>query len=83
MEKAGGPEKARALVNAAEPKNGKTALHFAAENRHCMMVSSSKALVRPYRLLYFLSIIFSIWCLCRCVVRVPVLYLCGVCVHYR
>jgi ankyrin repeat protein len=39
MERAGGPEKARALVNAAEPKNGKTALHFAAENGHCAMVA--------------------------------------------
>ena len=39
MEKAGGPEKARALVNAAEPRNGKTALHFAAENGHCAMVA--------------------------------------------
>ena len=39
IEKAGGPEKARALINAVESRTGKTALHFAAENGHCAMVA--------------------------------------------
>jgi ankyrin repeat protein len=39
MEKAGGPEKARELINAVESRTGNTALHFAAENGHCAMVA--------------------------------------------
>ncbi|ELR20903.1 ankyrin repeat domain containing protein 44, putative [Acanthamoeba castellanii str. Neff] len=39
LERAGGPEQAQALVNAVEPRTGKTALHFAAENGRELMVA--------------------------------------------
>lgn len=38
LAKAGGPERAREMVRAAEPRTGKTALHFAAENGSVAMV---------------------------------------------
>jgi hypothetical protein len=71
VERAGGEERMRAMINAVEARSGKTALHFAAERGHSPVVTLllKQGAGTILATTHCIALRFTPVCVCMCVVE--------------